>query len=151
MLSVTTGPEASQAMAGSSCAQNKKEKNAEICKGKPQAGKHSSQPKARERFNISVVQQTLGRPCFLKGYRASTGTSNEKQCTCLYMSERPDLPDGDTHTVNTGDRALSPSGGNQPWRQSEEAQAPAAPLERRGESPSSGRTVCRICQNPIGI
>ena len=75
-----------------------------------------------------------------------------------YMPATPDLPDGGTCTVNTGERALSPSvwhasglsGSNQPWGQSEEAEAPAGPVERKGKGPPSGRPVCRTHQSPTG-
>ena len=42
------------------------------------------------------------------------------------------------------------SGGDQPWRHGEEAEAPADPLERRRKGPSSGRTVCRTHPSSTG-
>ena len=61
VLRVTPGTEASQAMAGSFCAQNRNKKNAEIQKDRPHTGKHSPQPKATGRLSIPVVQQSLER------------------------------------------------------------------------------------------
>lgn len=85
----------------------KNKKNAEIWKDKTQAAKHSPQPKAGERCNLPVVQKSLESWCFLKGHRANICTSNKRQCTCYYMSEMPDLPNGITYTINPGERALS--------------------------------------------
>ena len=101
VLNVIPLPEAGQTMADSSCAQNKNEKNAEIWKDKPQDGKHSSQKhKARERFNILVVEKTLESWCLLKGQMANTCTSNERQGTHHYMSEMPNGPKRDTCLTN---------------------------------------------------
>lgn len=65
MLSVTPEPITVQTIAGSSCVQKKKnEESADIWKDKPQGGKHSLQPKARERFNTSVLQKLLNAGVF---------------------------------------------------------------------------------------
>ena len=48
-------------------------------KEKPQSRKQSSQPKARETFDIPVVQQVLESPRFLKRHKANTDTSMERQ------------------------------------------------------------------------
>ena len=65
--------------------------------------------KARERFNIPVMQQTHESLCSSKGQGTSVCTSSKKQCSRHYTSQVPDLPDGDPHTVNTRERAPSPS------------------------------------------
>lgn len=58
VLCVISRPEDRQEMAGSSCGQNKIKKNVESWKNKLQTQKHSSQPKARERLTIPVMQKT---------------------------------------------------------------------------------------------
>ena len=52
----------------------------------------------------------LWEVCFLKGRRQGKHTHFQQEAVHIsLMSETPDLPDGDTPTVNTGDRALSPT------------------------------------------
>ena len=104
VLRVTPGTEASQAMAGSFCAQNKNKKNAEIQKDRPHTGKHSPQPKATGRLSIPVVQQSLERERGKHVY-----FQQEAVHTPPHVRDAG-LPDGDMCSVNTGERALSPSG-----------------------------------------
>lgn len=78
----------------------------------------------RKRFNIPVVKEDLKSLCFLKGQKAKTSNSNEKQFIGQDTPELSDYPYGDTCTVNIKERALSlsdwqASGGDQPRGESE--------------------------------
>lgn len=101
-----------------------------------------------------MVQKTL-ESRFLKGHRACT--FEEPMHPPVHVRDCVTSGEGHMLCQHWG-TSLSPSGfwsgGAQPWGQSEEAEAPAGPLERRGKAPSSGRTVCRpidVPQVPIHL
>ena len=95
VLSVTPVPEASQDNGLLFLCPKQKQVQCRSWKDKPQAGEHPSQPKARERCNM-LVGRKLSR----------VSVSDKRRCTHLRMSDMPNLPDGDTRTVNNGHRAL---------------------------------------------
>lgn len=78
-----------------------------------------------------------------------------RQCTGLSMSEVPHLPDGDTPSVDTGGRALSPQTGillgcgDHPGDRVRQ-QRPRRSAVEEGERPPSGRTVSRTCPSATG-
>lgn len=91
------------------------------------------------------MQKTFKSRCFLKEQRANTCTSKEKQCTCLYISEVPDLPDGYIPTVNTRERAPSPSEwqasglvATSSWDKVRQQRPQQAPWREWGETPPLG-------------
>ena len=118
LLIMSTVLEASHAMAGSFCAQDKNKKNAEFWKQKPQAGKHSLHPKAREMLKslpcskfskVCVFCRDKGQVCALPARGSAHTTTRHRFLTS---------PMG-THTLSTLGRehCPHPTGRLLVWRQ----------------------------------
>ena len=143
VLSVTPVPEASQDNGLLFLCPKQKQVQCRSWKDKPQAGEHPSQPKARERCNILVVQKTLESQCFRQ----------EAVYTPAHVRHAQPTRWGHTHCKQWAQSTITIrvagfwSGGDQPWAQSEEAEAPADPLEIRGKAPPLGER----CAGPIRV
>ena len=108
--------------------------------------------KARERWNIPVVQKTLESWCFLEGQRA--GMSIPSRGVHTPVRVRDARPTGWlTRTANAGERARLHSGfwsgGDQSWGPSRKQRCSRS-SEEKGKGPCSGRTVCRTRQRSAG-
>ena len=100
------------------------------------------------------MQQILESLCFLQGQGTSVCTSSKKQCSRHYTSQVPDPPRWGPHTINTRERAPSPSdwqapglAAASPGHRVRKQRPQQIPCREKGKAPPVGGQ----CAGPVHI